>query len=263
MSNPYLLPETLDCVVDILHNEPETLKTCCLVSKPWVPRTRRHLFADIKFSSMGDLSSWKKTFPDVANSPAHHARSLFIGCPEFVTAADAEEGGWIQAFSGVTSLTVDNGKWLSGTSSTPLVPFYKLASTLKSLRMSPILLPSPQLFNLIRSSPLLEDLTLIGHEKRSGNVDSPHWSQPVVSSTLPPLTGTLNLGISGGMGGTVRGLLDLPNGLHFRTFTLSWTRKEDLRWITMLVEKCSHTLELLCVACNSGGGTSVSYLHPH
>ncbi|KAF9642961.1 hypothetical protein BDM02DRAFT_3104213, partial [Thelephora ganbajun] len=52
MSNPHkphLPPEILDYIVDFLYNEPETLKQCCLVSKSWVPRTRKHLFADINF----------------------------------------------------------------------------------------------------------------------------------------------------------------------------------------------------------------------
>jgi len=261
MSGPCLLPEILDCAVDLLYNEPETLKTCCLVSKSWVPRTRRHLFADIKFRSAGDLRLWKKTFPDVANSPAYHTRTLFIGCPAFVVAADTEEGGWLRPFSGVTSLDVDNGKWLISTLSTPLVSFFKFASTFKSLSISPILLPCPELFNFIRSSPQLEDLSLMGDDKSLGNDDNQNRSQPVVSSTSPPLTGTLSLTIFGGMGGTVRHLLDLQSDLQFRELKFVWDRKEDLRWITKLVEECSHTLESLYVACILGG-TSVSHPCP-
>ena len=51
MSDPYLAPETLDRIVDLLHNKREPLKACCLVSKSWVSRTRKHLFADIDLSS--------------------------------------------------------------------------------------------------------------------------------------------------------------------------------------------------------------------
>ena len=50
----------------------------------------------------------KKT-QDIANSPAYHTRFLFVGCPRVVTASDAEEGGWIRAFSGVERLDVDGG----------------------------------------------------------------------------------------------------------------------------------------------------------
>jgi len=259
MSNPYLLPEILDCVVDLLHDEPEALKTCCLVSKSWVPRTRRHLFADIKLRSVSDLRAWKKVFPDTVSSPAHRVRSLSVGCPEFAVAADAEEGGWTQPFSGVTSLDVDNGTSVLKTSPAPLI--YKFISTLKSLRMSPILLPCPHLFDLIHSSPLLEDLTLTGQNKSLGNDENPDCPQAIVPLSSPPLTGTLSLSISGGMGDFVRRLLDLPNGLHFRRLAFSWDRN-DLRWVAALVEVCSHALEFLYVACISGDA-SVWHSRPH
>jgi len=96
MSKPYLPRETVDYIIDLPCGEPKTLKQCCLVSKPWVPRTRKHLFAYIRFRYADDLESWKKTFPDVVNSPACHARELLVGCPWLVVAADAGEGGWIQ-----------------------------------------------------------------------------------------------------------------------------------------------------------------------
>ena len=44
-----LPPEILDLIIDHLHDEPATLKTCCVVSKSWVPRTRKHLFALVEF----------------------------------------------------------------------------------------------------------------------------------------------------------------------------------------------------------------------
>ena len=69
MPNPYLPQETLDYIVDLLHDEPETLRECCLLSKPWIPRTRKHLFADIKFRSAHELELWKKTFPDHSSFP--------------------------------------------------------------------------------------------------------------------------------------------------------------------------------------------------
>jgi len=70
MSNPYLPRETLDHIVDLLHDKPETLKEYCLVSKPWIPRT---LF---EFISVEVLESWKKSFPDPQTSPACHAHTL-------------------------------------------------------------------------------------------------------------------------------------------------------------------------------------------
>ena len=114
-SSSYLPPETLDYIVDLLHDESSALNECCLVSKSWIPRTRRHLFAHIQFYSADDLKSWKKTFPDPAKSPAYRTHTLFIGCVQFIEEGDAEEDGWIQAFSRVEQLVVN----CPGRTSTP------------------------------------------------------------------------------------------------------------------------------------------------
>ena len=248
MPNPHLPPEILEYIVDLLHDKPETLKRCCLVSRSWVPRARKHLFAYIRFRSEDDLRSWKKTFLNSANSPAYHARTLFIDCPRAVMAADAEEGGWLRAFSGISSLDVDNGAWYLNTPVVSLAPFHNFSSTLKSLRLCPIAFPCPELFDLVCSSPLLEDLTITGRDESSGSDDF-HGSQTVVPSTSPPLAGSLGLNIFGGMGNTACRLLNLPNGLHFRKLAFSWHSKEDLPWIMELVVRCSDTLECLDVMC--------------
>jgi len=47
MSDAVLPPEILDYyILDLLHNEPETLKQCCLVSRLWAPRIRKYLMTD-------------------------------------------------------------------------------------------------------------------------------------------------------------------------------------------------------------------------
>ena len=248
MTNPYLVQEIIDYTIDLLHDDPETLKRCCLVSKSWVPRTRKHLFSHIQFRSPSDLEAWKKTFTDVANPPAYHVRTLVVGCPRFVTASDAEEGGWIRAFSGVTSLEVNSvARYDHGvrTSDLSLVPFHEFSPTLKSLHLSSILLPYPALFDFILSFPLLEDLGLSGYQDPQFNGDRPHQPQPVITSTSPPLTGSLDFHLLGGAGDVARRLLDLPGGLHFRKLALSRDQKADLWWITELVMRCSRTLESL------------------
>ena len=108
MTNPHVPPEISQYIVDYLHDDPETLKQCCLVSKSWVPCARKHVFGQMDFKNSTDLEAWKKAFPDPANSPAYYTRFLEIGCVELVTAADAEEGGWIRAFSNVVRLDVWN-----------------------------------------------------------------------------------------------------------------------------------------------------------
>jgi len=247
MPKPYLPRETLDHIIDLLRDERETLKRCCLVSKPWVPRTRKHLFAYIHFRSASNLESWKETFPDVANTPACHTRRLLVGCPWLVVAADAEEGGWIRAFSGVASLeiTVASHDLHFTAAKVSLAPFHNFSPTLKSLRVDPTAFQYPQLFDLVLSFPLLENLSLACYYGIwFGDHDS-DGPQSVVPSTSPVLSGNLNFHVTGGGGKAARRLLDLPNGLHFRRIALSWDLAGDVKWITELVALCSHSLEYL------------------
>jgi len=236
MPIPHLPQEILDYVTDLLHDEQETLKQCCLVSKSWVPCARKHLFADISFSRTGDLEAWKKTFPDPEVSPARHTHSLYVGCPESVTAADAEEGGWIRTFSRVVRLEVRGTTF--DDSKLSLVPFHNFSPALKSLQVVFCPVPRSRVFNLICSLPLLEDLGLFelsGYDTDYSGIDF----QP--SASLP-LTGTLELD-SHRMGPTVGRLLDLPGDLHFRKLVLTWCSQEDLGWIMALVARCFDTLK--------------------
>jgi hypothetical protein len=255
MSTPHLPEEILDHIVDYLHGAEDVLRNCCLVSKSWIPRTRWHLFADIAFPIVESLQSWKETFPDPSTSPAHYAKTLSVGCSEVVTAADAEEGGWIRDFSSVVHLEVGSqGPFASISSS--LVPFHCFSPAVKSLRIAFPVLPFPQVFNLIFSFPLLEDLAVTSSYDGS---DRPPTARPLRS---PMLTGSLDLYLRGGMDHFVRRLLSLPGGIHFRKLTLTWLRGEDLPLTTGLAEECSRTLETLDITCNSLRA-SVRYLRPH
>src|ERR1700753_213120 len=61
MSDRYLPPKSSDYIVDLLRDQPETLKRCCLASKSWVPRTRKYLFGEIALQRSDDVEAWKRT----------------------------------------------------------------------------------------------------------------------------------------------------------------------------------------------------------
>jgi len=69
------------------------------------------------------------------------------------------------------------------------------------------------------------------------------------------LTGTFGFHILGGVESAAYHSLELPIDLHFRRLELSWGCRENLWWITELVERWSCTLESLdvtyafCRAC--------------
>ncbi|KAF9642572.1 hypothetical protein BDM02DRAFT_2030270 [Thelephora ganbajun] len=245
MSDPHLPPEICDYIVDLLHNEPGVLKRCCLVSQSWVPRTRKYLFADIKFLYSKHLRKWKRAFLDPSRSPAHHTHTLTVSCP-VVTSTDAQ-GGWIRAFSNVTRLEVLGGIRDLDYSAVSLVPFHGFSPVLKSLRVASESFPCVQILSLACSFRFLEDLDLTQPTVDVGIIDLDRTVfRPSIS---PVLTGTLRVHLPGRMGGATRRLLDLPGGLHFRKLELSCCRDSNFQWMRALVVECSDALECVDIKC--------------
>ena len=250
MPTPHLPPELLDHIIDLLRDSQAALRNCCLVSKPWASCTRRHLFADITFDTVERLQSWKETFPDPSTSPAQYAKTLIVECIHAVIAADAEVGGWIRGFANVTHLEVSGESAYADGSAISLFPFYGFSSVTKTLRVNLYFLPSSQVFDLALSFPLLEDLDVTARNMSIDDGDGSHGLPTVVQPSNPPMTGSLQLFERGGMGSITRRLMSLPGGLHFRQLALKWSREEDVLLTAALVEKCSHTLEYLEIACS-------------
>ncbi|KAF9786149.1 hypothetical protein BJ322DRAFT_771169 [Thelephora terrestris] len=214
MSNARLPQEILDYIVDFLHNEPWWLKRCCLVAKSWVPRTRKHIFNKIDIASLDDLEAWWKVFPDPNSSPGHYARTLFFLSVRSIFSGVAGGCSLVRPFSNVVRLVIScAGEFPTFTSS--------------------------RFLELICSLPLLEDVELEADGIREDGDDGPVF-QPRAS---PPLTGCLALNLADGIEPVTRGLLALPDGIHFRQFLCTWRYEEEHQWVTALVERCSHTLE--------------------
>jgi hypothetical protein len=248
MSSP-LPPEILDLIVGFLHDEPDALKACCLVSKSWIHRTREYLFAHVEFSMKSHIRIWKKTFPDPHNSPARYTGSLSIRTSQVATPMDMGAGGRIRTFSGVVRLRVDTSDHTKVT----FVSLRGLSPTLKSLHLVcwTAVPPPSEIFGLVCSFPLLEDLALSFLSNES-EVD--RWSIP---STSPKLTGCLELTTLSGFRSTVHPLLELPGGLHFSKIIVSCF-SEGIELTADLVSKCSATLECLTVRSYDAGTGFVS-----
>ena len=237
MSGSNLPSEITDHIIELLRSEHKTLRTCCLVSKSWVPRARRHLFSEIAFNSVEDLSAWEKTFPDPVDSPAHHIRSLSIGCPSSNLESMAKGSGWSQALSNAVQLEVQGGtkEWIFWFLPQQLICFFYL--------IVGMMFWSPTDFiNHVCSLPLLEDVGIFGYALVNDEDESISF-QP---STSPPLSGTLALNSIHGVAPAIHQLLQIPNGVYFRKLTCSCNFQEvDLRCIMAVVEACSDTLECI------------------
>jgi len=249
MSNPDLPAELLDRIVDFLHDAQDALRNCCLVSKPWIPWTQKHLFADVQFDNRDDLESWKELFPDPLGSPAHYTKTLFVGSLHFATATDAEPGGWIRGFFyRVLALKVgDLGTYLDEPGAN-LVPFHGFSPVIKSLFVQVPTLLSSQALDLILSFPLLNDLTVVTYKSLIDDNGGPGGLRTITIPS-PPMTGSLTLIRREGLKSLARRLLSLPGGINFQKLSLKLLREEDISLATALVEGCSHTLESLDISC--------------
>ena len=241
-----LPPEIFDLIVDLLCDEPTTLKMCCVASKSWVPRTRRHLFARVELDTLGPpIESWMKAFPDPSNSPAHHTRALTIRGTRSVIAAGADVDRWIRAFHNVVHLHLDILGWSNDQAS--FAPFHGLSPTVRSLHLSFTSVPPSEVFGLLCSFPLLEGFTLLAFSHKDE-------VEGCTAPSSPRLTGSLGLRIlAEGISHTARRLLCLPNGLHFTRIELLCVCEADFKSTTDLVSECSDTLEHLDVADGFSG----------
>ena len=227
-----LLSDILDLIVDALCNKPAALKACCLVSKSWIPRTRRHLFLCIEFNSdRSHIKSWARAFPDPSNSPARHTRKFHILGLKTITSTDAPIH--IPSFCRLTELKLQI--YAPDNRGISLAPLHRILPILKSLLLSYSYFPPWEVLDLICSFPLLEDLSV----RSNGTVSSANtWNIPLIS---PRFTGSLRLDYETSV---ARRLFDLSNGLHFSKITLVFPM-QDIELTRDLVLRCSETMESL------------------
>ena len=259
MSSPYLPSELLDHVVDFLFDAGDALKSCCLTSKSWIPRTRKHLFAEVKFRYKEDLYSWKATFRDPSTSPACYTKTLAVECPWAATVSDAEEGGWIRTFSCVERLELESLRMVEYQSVelNCLLPFHGFSGpAIKSLRLAYIPLPLPLIFDFIYSFPLLEDLSVFASVVPPAHTNTLLERQRTTIHPLNPpvFTGSLELFRAGSF---ITHLLSLTSGLHFRELKLIWDKEDGVSPTTSLVESCCSILESLHVRFRADGTSAL------
>ena len=175
------------------------------------------------------LCEARKTAVGSGDFPALNVERLIVGC-----------GGRPPEWAG------------SNIASISLAPFHRLAASLKALNVTFTLLSRTQIFYLICSFPLLEDLTLSGDDIA---VDEDESGEPpaAVPSTSLALTGTLDLSLGANIGRILRQLLCLPSGLHFRKLDMLRCCAQDMHREVEMVAACSGTLEYLKISCQVDG----------
>ena len=139
---------------------------------------------DLHFRTQKNLELWKKTFPDPSTSPARYAKTLFIHCPQVITAAGAEAGCWIGGFPHVVRLVMVAWERFAHEWGDTFALFHGISPIIKSLCVDFVPFSFSQLFDLILSFSLLEDLSVTGYcyspvklcKALMGHWPSPSWS---------------------------------------------------------------------------------------
>ena len=130
-----------------------------------------------------------------------------------------------------------------------LVPFHGFSPVVKSLCVEIPVIPSSQIFDLILSFPLLDDLTVVTYTSLADDKDSLDLPRIAPLPSTPPMTGSLSLSLRERLKPLARQLLSLPGGIHFEKINLKLIFEEDISSAMALVEGCSHTLKSLDLSC--------------
>lgn len=244
--------ELIDTIIDCLQGDIEALKACTLVHSSWIYSCRRQLYATVSFHSLSDLEDWSTTFPDIGQSPAMQVQSLsasglwaslwaYLGDDNFnPDEIDPHLLHQFRSFRRVKnlSLTAFNNQPLASTRE-HLAHF---EPSVKSLELhSPCPTNQTDLVNFICSFPHIDDLVLTRANRwlDEGNDDAGHILQ-----SSPAFRGSLRLlDFSDPSGEFIDQLVNVPNGVNFKSIELGLDKLGDLEPVGRLLSSCSSTLE--------------------
>ena len=233
---PRIPQEVIDEI--LVHLTINSLQSCALVSKSWVPSCRRHLFHIILFASKS-IAKWLETFPVPEESPAHFVRDLRFSIEEgyeVFPEAFFEYFSWFTNVEGVTFM----GREIFGVVGPLWTP--PLSHSATSLTFGPV---------AIATEPMRVRNIMVQPRNPAGK--GGWWLPgPLVWVSGRTLLGveTILKGRFGGrlrlfgeraVGGVVDALLEVPTGLHFTGLDVCCPH-ECLLSTVKLSEACSKTL---------------------
>lgn len=255
---PKLPPELTDEIIAHLHDDVSALLSCCLVHTSWIHCSRNQIFGSVAFRMLSDLEEWAGFFPTASQSPAKHVQSLTvaglwtpIGTEEFdLDGLDPTMLAHFQSFDRVRNLALTALSLPSALSSH--AHFAHLRGTLKSLELySPRAPTQDHLLRFVSSFPHLEDLVITVTNRWLYDREK---SQCASLETSPPFRGNLQvLDFTQEEGEFIAGLVDLPNGVSFRSIELDCPKYRDYQPVERLLAACESTLEDLQLGSSFAG----------
>ena len=235
--------ELIDKVIDEVAqcDSTYTLRSCCLVQKRWVERSRRHLFKEINLYATDHFRDWIKFVPIHPNGPYHHVHDLTyrqgatpLGPKQLLDL----HPGHFTSFTRLESLRIFNLSLRRFTSTSMTKAFGTVGCSVRTLIAKDITLTLNSLLMFLVHFPRLETLYL-------GDRLSTVPEKKKRPQNLPNLTGELVL--------VSMGSVHRPFVLELSKLPLRYSELDvEFRWdseilnaIAHLILTCSPTLKKL------------------
>jgi hypothetical protein len=247
--------EIVDDIIDHFNSGPPPenlqLQTCSLVSKSWVPRSRRSLFRDVSFPGKNGFERWCKAIPPGSDGIASYTRVLRLSDPLQKLMDPVLLQNHLDHFTSFRSLrclvffVVD----LSAFDRNSITNCFRHFETVQTLVFHNVVSPITNILLLTYLFPKLQRLDIedLKPPRDMLVMDVPMEAEPFMLRTLetaPTLRGSFRMAkIPVGASQLLSWFLKFP--LSFEEIRLTgcdWTSTEPL---TRLIEACGPDLRLL------------------
>ena len=262
--------ELIDGVIDELRNDVGSLRTCSLVSKPWVYRSRKHLFATVHLPTCL-LRKWLEripTKPVTPSNPHSQVRSLSLqpAIPSTPFCIPKVFVDHLSSFTEVSKLAIASslwGEWTNAFSDPALVTEYfgGLGQSLRKLELTRVYLNMvvlkamldvfPHLEHILIFSPMMvnEDAKNPGvfprlRERRSV-IEAEEPPNPVIPYKEAPVRWVDSVALLFPPKELIVGLAGIP--LHSRELVLAEDSDYGGETFNLLLESTGQTLESLVI----------------
>ncbi|KAI0647585.1 hypothetical protein C8Q79DRAFT_636548 [Trametes meyenii] len=261
-SRGILPPELYDATIDYLEDDVESLRACGLACKTWLPRSRFHLFRNVRLRHADDVVRFRALVASVPGI-AHYVRKLsLVADYAGVTAEGAalEDDGWVNdtaellpLFTGVTTLALARVRWhaLNDETRAAFAGVFKSVRRLFLFEVS--FNASRDVIAFLSGFPMLQELCFEAVSWK----DSPSPSETQDGSDEFAEAGSMHLSYlfldpKSSPTLVTEWLLQQPGEQCLRTIQLCWRELENTQLVGDLLEASGASLESLQVEFPAG-----------
>lgn len=136
------------------------LRSCSLVARSWVQRSRRHLFHSIELASTSDISNWIENIRPGVSGVSRYVRELWMGCNWDQWSQRFPSAEHLRSFTHVKELRLTYWRGGQATKEEVEEAFGGFGSSVRSLSVSLPRGDSSSFLHLLSLFPHLDDLSI-------------------------------------------------------------------------------------------------------